>query len=207
MTVEILSAIPLGKQIGTDGATWLDRELVVDHPTATRNAGFGREVREALIIRRQWLVGQELAREEESRLIFRRDLLSVLRRRELARVGTQPSGKMGLSYAEPRQGERVDGIYRRRLDLAIGRFALIEKSREFTLVPWRSCSPGPGNSGAILYSASHGRGRSSRQFCGAPGRVQGTQTMPRIYVVYGAECWSLVRLAILPQQNPRCADW
>jgi hypothetical protein len=34
-------------------------------------------------------------------------------------------------------GERVEGIYRRRLDLASGRFALIEKSREFTLIPWR----------------------------------------------------------------------
>jgi hypothetical protein len=41
------------------------------------------------------------------------------------------------SYAEPRPGERVAGVYRRRIDLASGRFALIEKSREFTLVPWR----------------------------------------------------------------------
>lgn len=29
------------------------------------------------------------------------------------------------------------GTYRRRLDPASGRYALVEKSREFTLVPWR----------------------------------------------------------------------
>ena len=65
------------------------------------------------------------------------NMLGLLRRRELARVGAQLSGELGLSYAEARPGDRIAGIYRRRLDLASGRFALIEKSREFTLVPWR----------------------------------------------------------------------
>jgi hypothetical protein len=32
---------------------------------------------------------------------------------------------------------RIEGIYRRHVDLASGRFAVIEKSREFTLVLWR----------------------------------------------------------------------
>jgi hypothetical protein len=54
-----------------------------------------------------------------------------------ARRAAQLSGELGLAYAELPQGERIGGIYRRRLDLASGRFALIEKSREFTLVPWR----------------------------------------------------------------------
>jgi hypothetical protein len=31
----------------------------------------------------------------------------------------------------------VQGLYRRAVDLASGRFAVIENSREFTLVPWR----------------------------------------------------------------------
>src|SRR3546814_1194514 len=64
-------------------------------------------------------------------------MLGLLRRRELARVAGQLSGELGLRYAETEPGERIEGIYRRRLDLASGRFALIEKSREFRLVPWR----------------------------------------------------------------------
>lgn len=33
--------------------------------------------------------------------------------------------------------ERIEGVLKRSVDLTSGRFALIEKSREFTLVPWR----------------------------------------------------------------------
>ena len=102
-----------------------------------RDAGFGREVRESLAQRRQWLIEQELARQEQDQTFYRANMLGLLRRRELARVGAQLSGELGLRYAEMEPGERIEGIYRRRLDLASGRFAVIEKSREFTLVPWR----------------------------------------------------------------------
>ncbi len=40
-------------------------------------------------------------------------------------------------YTEAVPGQRIEGIYRRRVDLASGRFALIEKSRELTLALWR----------------------------------------------------------------------
>jgi hypothetical protein len=64
-------------------------------------------------------------------------MLDILRRRELARVAAQLSEELGLGYVETGNGARVDGVYRRHIDLASGRFAVIEKSREFTLVPWR----------------------------------------------------------------------
>ena len=63
--------------------------------------------------------------------------VGILRQRELTRVAGQLSGELGLNYAELRSGERVEGIYRRSIELASGRFAVIAKSREFTLVPWR----------------------------------------------------------------------
>ena len=53
------------------------------------------------------------------------------------RIAGQLSDELGLSYAEAKPGERIEGIYRRQVELASGRYALIEKSREFTLVPWR----------------------------------------------------------------------
>ena len=137
VVVQTLSTLPLDRQLGADGATWLDRELVTDAPVSLRDGGFGREVRDALARRRQWLVEQELARDEHDRTIYRANLLGILRRRELARVAGQLSGELGLDYVEVRSGERIEGIYRRSLDLLSGRFAVIEKSREFTLVPWR----------------------------------------------------------------------
>lgn len=135
--VQTLSSLPLERQVGADAATWLDRELVADNPEPLRDAGFGREVRAAQAQRRQWLIAQNLAREDQGRIIYRANLLGILRRRELTRIGSQLSGELGLHYAETKSGEKVEGVYRRHIDLASGRFAVIEKAREFTLVPWR----------------------------------------------------------------------
>lgn len=135
--VETLSTLPLEQQVGSDGATWLDRQLVGANVEPLRDAGFGREAREALDRRRQWLIAQGLVQEQQGRVVIRANLLATLRRRELARVAGQLSGELGLGYAEARNGERIEGIYRRPVELASGRYALIEKSREFTLVPWR----------------------------------------------------------------------
>ncbi|WP_419739559.1 relaxase/mobilization nuclease RlxS [Ruegeria sp.] len=135
--VETLSHLSLDRQVGADGATWLDRDLVADMPEATRDSGFGRELREAREHRRQWLVAEGLAREEQGRTRYRADMLATLRRRELARVAGQLSDQLGLAYVDARQGEPVEGTLRRAVELANGKYAVIEKSREFTLVPWR----------------------------------------------------------------------
>jgi hypothetical protein len=42
-----------------------------------------------------------------------------------------------LPFVETKPGERIDGTLRRAVDMTSGRHALIERSREFTLVPWR----------------------------------------------------------------------
>jgi type IV secretory pathway VirD2 relaxase len=135
--IETLSAIPLEQQIGADGATWLDRELVAETPEPLRRLGFGRDVREAMERRRQWLVEQGLAQEEQDRTIYRANMLAVLRRRELTRVAGQLSDQLGLAYVETHAGEQIEGTLRRSLELASGKYAVIQKSREFTLVPWR----------------------------------------------------------------------
>jgi len=137
VVMRTLSSLPLERQVAAEGATWLDRELVAETPEPVRDEGFGRDVRAAQALRRQWLIAQELAREEHDRIVYRANLLRILRRRELARVAGQLSGELGLSYVEAKSGEKVEGVYRRHVDLASGRFALIERSREFTLVPWR----------------------------------------------------------------------
>ncbi|WP_176597224.1 relaxase/mobilization nuclease RlxS [Sphingobium sp. 15-1] len=135
--IETLSTLPLDRQVGSDGATWLDRQLAGTDPEPLRDAGFGREAREALDQRRRWLIEQGLAKQEQDNIVIRANLLATLRRRELARVAGQLSDELGLAYAEARPGERIEGVYRRPVDLASGRYALIEKSREFTFVPWR----------------------------------------------------------------------
>lgn len=135
--VEPLSASPLSRLEAADAATWLDRELTSGDPTPLRDAGFGREVRTSLAVRRQWLLAQRLAQEGEQGVVLAPDLIETLRRRELLRTAAQLERTLGLSYVDAGPGLRFNGRLDRRLDLASGRFALIANEREFSLVPWR----------------------------------------------------------------------
>ena len=55
-TVTRLSSLTLEQQVVTHGATWLDHELVAKCPDQPRDSGFGRELREAMTCRQQWLM-------------------------------------------------------------------------------------------------------------------------------------------------------
>ncbi len=88
-------------------------------------------------MRRAWLVEQGLGAIDDGRFAYRKDMLAVLQRRELARVAADIAKESGLGFAAVGTGSRVEGVVRRRLDLASGRFALIEGAHEFALVPWR----------------------------------------------------------------------
>lgn len=135
--VEILSPASLDRLPAADAATWLDRELIAEAPLPLRDAGFGREVQAAQAARRQWLVAEGLAHERDGRIIYRCNLLDTLRRRELLRVADQLSREIGKPFAEAGWQQRIAGWLVRAVEMTSGRHALVERSREFTLVPWR----------------------------------------------------------------------
>lgn len=161
-----LSSHPLARLVEFEGATWIDRELVSAAPEPVRDAGFGHDVLEAQQRRRQWLVAQGFAEETESGVTFRTGMIAMLQRRELLRVGGQLADELRLPFQEAAAGERVAGVYRRPVDLVSGRFAMIERARDFTLVPWRPVlerQVGKSVSGLVRGEGvdwSFGRGRS-----------------------------------------------
>ncbi len=134
----LLSAFVLEAQVTADGATWLDHQLAGRHAEPLHEAGFGRDVQEALERRRQWLIQQGWAEEEEERIFYRSGMLNTLRQREIRRVAGQLARELGMPFREVGDGERIEGIYRRPIHMASGKFALVQKSHEFTLVPWRA---------------------------------------------------------------------
>ena len=83
------------------------------------------------------LVEEDLARRQGRRVVFARDLLNTLRRRELDAAAANLSAETGLSHRPSAEGEHVSGVYRRRVTLASGRFAMIDDGMGFQLVPWR----------------------------------------------------------------------
>jgi type IV secretory pathway VirD2 relaxase len=130
------SDLSIGEQVNASGATWLDRQLLAkDSPLS--GGGFGAEVCEAMDARTDHLIEEGLARRQGQRLVFARDLLATLQRRELEGAAARLSADTGLAYQPAAEGERVAGVYRERVTLASGRFAMIDDGLGFQLVPWR----------------------------------------------------------------------
>ena len=137
VAVSVMSRTPVAELAVKDAPTWLDRELAGSGGSAVRDAGFGREVRTALAARRQWLVEQQLADPDGATLRFREGAIGRLRQHELAQAGDRLAQEVGKVFAPTRIGERIEGMIARRVDLEGGSYALVERSRDFTLVPWR----------------------------------------------------------------------
>ncbi len=100
--------------------------------------GFGQQVREAMDQRREHHIEQgDATRSRDSRVFYRRNLLAILREREVAGVGSDMALSKGLPFRAATDGESVSGKFTGTVHLSSGKFAVVEKSHEFTLVPWR----------------------------------------------------------------------
>ncbi|MFC0305702.1 relaxase/mobilization nuclease domain-containing protein [Rhizorhabdus histidinilytica] len=136
--IRVLSAFDLERQIGSDGATWLDRRLLRSDTSDLSSAGFGAEVREAMDRRREHHIDRgDAARQPDGRIAYRRNLIAALRDREVAHAGEELAAKKSLPFRMAANGETVTGAFTGTAQLSSGKFAIVEKSHEFTLVPWR----------------------------------------------------------------------
>ncbi|HEV7693907.1 MAG TPA: DUF3363 domain-containing protein [Hyphomonadaceae bacterium] len=133
-SVRIISYWSLAEQIDAPGLTHLDKALagLADAP-----AGDGRiahAFEQALQQRRLYLIEQGWMREQErapSALAMQQ-----LAAAEIEHQAKQLAKELGvpvLAY----EARRVSGVYARRIDLALGRMALILGERQANLVPWR----------------------------------------------------------------------
>jgi type IV secretory pathway VirD2 relaxase len=130
------SDLTIEAQISAPGATWIDRQLLAKDP-ALSSAGFGAEVREAMDRRIDHLAQQGMAERQGQRVVFARDLVNTLHRQELEGFASKISAETGLAHRPSVEGEHVSGIYRQRVTLSSGRFAMIDDGMGFQLVPWR----------------------------------------------------------------------
>ncbi|MCU4119006.1 DUF3363 domain-containing protein [Variovorax sp. N23] len=133
--IELRSHLPIEQQVRALGATWLDRNLVTDVGVANR--GFGAAVRDAMQSRADFLAEHGLAERRGQRVVLARNLLATLRDRELAAAGQSLQEQTGQTYRPLRDGQQVSGIYRRSIQLASGRFAVLDDGMGFSLAPWR----------------------------------------------------------------------
>jgi len=136
VVLAVRSDLGVEAQATAQGATWLDRRLIAREPAPLSENGYGADVRAALDRRTEYLVSEGLAQRQSQRVLFARDLLDTLRQRELTAAGERLAAETGLPARTAAEGEHVGGIYRQRLTLASGRFAMIDDGLGFSLVPW-----------------------------------------------------------------------
>jgi type IV secretory pathway VirD2 relaxase len=136
VALAVRSDLDLQHQVSATGATWLDRQSIAREPVAMSDGGFGAEVRDAMRQRAEHLVGEGLAEQQGRRVIFNRNLIETLRRREVDAVAGRLAKETGQPFKPAEGGEYVAGTYRQRLTLASGRFAMIDDGLGFQLVPW-----------------------------------------------------------------------
>lgn len=136
LSLAVRSDLPLGDQIRASGATWLDRQLVA-RDTVLAGSGFGLAARDAIEARATFLEGEGLARRQGQRLVMASGLIDTLKQRDLDAAQAAIAARTGLAHQPSANGEHVSGIYRERVSLASGRFAMIDDGLGFQLVPWR----------------------------------------------------------------------
>ena len=136
--LRILSYINLGRLVEAEGATWLDKEILSSHPERNSNLDYGSLVQTAVARRQQWLVSQGLGMfVAEREYGTAPNLLAQLRERDLRQANITLSKELGLTTMSLIEGERLSGTYLRPVTLPSGRYAVIQKAKEFVLVPWQ----------------------------------------------------------------------
>ena len=95
-------------QMTASGATWIDRQLLA-RERAISGGGFGVELRDGMDRRVDHLIEEGLARRHGQRVVFARDLLTILRRRELDDAVAKLSIETGLAHHPSAEGDRVAG--------------------------------------------------------------------------------------------------
>jgi type IV secretory pathway VirD2 relaxase len=136
VALAVRSDLDIEAQVTASGATWLDRQAIAREPVAFGEAGFGAEVRTAMEHRAERLIEQGFAERQGRSVIFSRNLIDTLRRREVETLGEKLAARTGRSFTKSAAGEYVAGTYSRRFALSSGRFAMIDDGLGFQLVPW-----------------------------------------------------------------------
>ena len=122
--IAVKSWVGLETQITARAPTWLDG---ADDDHHARD-GFAASLRDAKRRRLAFLTQEEIDLGEPA----------VLEKRALEKAAMKTASDTGRTYVPAVDGVSFEGTYERPVNLAQGRFALVTRAKEFTLIPWRA---------------------------------------------------------------------
>ncbi len=132
--MEMASRVNLQTMRTAIGATWLDEHLR-DHDDNVTARGFGGEVEQARVARRAFLHREGVLKNMTDRIDDK--ILATLNRRDMEAAAKSVAQKLGKEFTPAPRSGRISGKYVERLDRPGGRYAVIERAKDFSLVPWR----------------------------------------------------------------------
>ena len=126
------SVLTLSQMETARGATWLDEQLSTGRLEEERTS---KELMDAAAKRRLVLRQMGIAIGDAERLPHQS--LEQLKAMDIKEAGEALTNQMGKPYASSSGSRHIEGVFKGTIERPSGKFAVIEKSREFTLVPWR----------------------------------------------------------------------
>ncbi len=132
VSLAVRSWLPLEQLVNREAVTWLDDGA---DRLARSERGFGREVNAALQQRRAWLIKEGWMEPGEG---LDAGTTARLKAAEWRSETAVISKALGKPFTPSEPDDRIEGRFTKAVDMASGRYAVIERARDFTLAPWRA---------------------------------------------------------------------
>jgi len=124
---------PLKKLTTQIGRTWLDEDLM--EGAHHGQSAFAKDLTEAAKVRRRFLFEQGILRAQDSRL--EASHLKQLEKLDLEAAGAALEKDHGKPYRAAPSNGKIEGRLIDKMERPSGSYAIIERAKDFTLVPWR----------------------------------------------------------------------
>lgn len=123
-------------QVRAFGETWLDQQLAGQAIEPLGSAGLGGDVRSAMDERMKRHFQRGIVNDRDAKEL-NDNHLKALQKEGMLHASLDISKETGLTYRPIQPGDRIEGTFVRVHQTEHAKFAVIDRGREFSLVPWK----------------------------------------------------------------------
>jgi len=123
-------------QVRAFGETWLDQQLAGQAVEPIGGAGLGGDVRSAMDDRMKRHFQRGIVIDRDAKALTD-DHLKLLQKEGMLHASLDIAKETGLTYRAIEPGDRIEGTFKRVHQTEHTKFAVIDRGREFSLVPWK----------------------------------------------------------------------
>lgn len=123
-------------QVRAFGETWLDQQLAGQAVEPIGGAGLGGDVRSAMDARMKRHFQRGIVNDRDAKALTE-EHLKLLQKEGMLHASLDITKETGLTYRAIKPGDRIEGTFKRVHYTEHTKFAVIDRGREFSLVPWK----------------------------------------------------------------------